>query len=193
MRYDYKDGKYVRSDVVAWTESHAKEILVSDLDGDGTPELYAVREAQIVKEDGKKKRVSPVQISRMVNEGGAWKEVAVATLEDDQCRFLLAADANHDGKTDLIAAGYKSGLWMLEADGEGGFTKATLIDKNSGGFEHASHAADLDGDGKVEIYVAADKQREFRRYRWDGTGFERKAIATIPEGRITWNLQDGTL
>jgi hypothetical protein len=198
VRYVLKDGSYVRSEVVSWDISHAKEILVADTDGDGADELYAVREAHIeAKEDenGKKvkTRVSPVQIIRLDHEAGAWTETVVASLEDDQCRFLVAADANHDGKTDLVAAGYKSGLWMLERDDEGGFGKATLIDRNSGGFEHATHAADLDGDGKVEIYVAADQQREFRVYTWDGSGFARKKIASIATGRITWNLQDGLL
>lgn len=192
VRYDWDGKGYVRTDVVQWEISHAKEILVADMDGNGTDELYAVREAQVVKEGGEKKRVKPVTIFRFDREGTSWKEVEVATLDDDQLRFLTPGDLNHDGKLDLLAAGYKSGLWMLERQDDGTFTN-TLIDKNSGGFEHAAHVADLDGDGKAEIYVAADSQREFRRYLWDGNGFDRSKIASIPKSRITWNLQDGEL
>ncbi len=192
VRYDYQGGKYVKSEVVHWEISHAKEILVADTDGDGKQELYAVREAQIVKEGSEKKRVKPVTILRYDRVGTEWKEVEVATLDDDQCRFLMPADLNGDGKTDLLAAGYKSGLWMLERNADGTFAP-TLIDKNSGGFEHASHVADLDKDGKVEIYVASDSQREFRVYTWGGEGFDRKKISGIPKSRITWNLQDTTL
>ena len=37
------------------------------------------------------------------------------------------------------------------------FTKE-LIDADSSGFEHAAGIADLDGDGRPELYVAADDQ-----------------------------------
>lgn len=190
VRYDFKGGKYVRSDVVMWENTHAKEILVADTDGDGTPELYAVAEAVVVKDGSEKKRQKPVTIWRFDKEGADWKGTEVATLDDDQCRFLMPGDLNGDGKTDLLAAAYKSGLWMLEGKGDGTF-EPVLIDKNSGGFEHASHVADLDGDGKLEIYVAADTQREFRAYTWNGDSFDRKKIAPIPKSRITWNLSDG--
>ena len=65
------------------------------------------------------------------------------------------------------------------------------IDANSSGFEHATHAADLDGDGKSESYVAADNQKEVRRYVWNGESFDRKVIAEIGASHLTWNLQDG--
>ena len=190
VRYDFQGGTYVRSDVVQWENTHAKEILVADTDGNGTPELYAVAEAVVVKEGSEKKRNKPVTIWRFDKDGSDWKGTEVATLDDDQCRFVMPGDLNGDGKTDLLAAAYKSGLWMLERKDDGTF-EPTLIDKNSGGFEHASHVADLDGDGKLEIYVAADTQREFRVYTWNGESFDRKKVAPIPKSRITWNLSDG--
>jgi hypothetical protein len=193
-RYDLVDGAYVHSEVVAFTESHAKEILVTDTNGDNISELYVVREAHTVKsEEGVVSRVDPVRIVQFTRDGGVWSEKVVATLDDDQCRFLLAGDVDGDGKTELIAAGKDSGLWMLERKDDGTFENV-LIDANSGGFEHATHIADLDGDGKLEIYVAADTQKEFRRYTWTGTSFDRKVIAPIgsPENSyITWNLQHG--
>jgi hypothetical protein len=202
-RYDYVDGTFERSWVVQWEESHAKEILVTDVDGDGTDELYAVREAhvEVTKKGGKKEknRLEPVKIVQMSPgadkaASGApksWEERTVVTLDDDMSRFLLPADANHDGKTDLVAAGKKSGLWMLTRNDDGSFEK-TLIDAESGGFEHATHAADLDGDGKQELYVASDDQRELRRYVWNGTAFDKEVISDMPPRTITWNIQDGT-
>ena len=193
VRYDLKDGKYVRSDVVFWDESHAKEILVADQDGDGTDELYAVREAHIVKdESGKKQRETPVKIIKFTRDGAKWTEALVAELDDDQCRFLVSGDLDGDGKLDLLAAGYKSGLWFLRQKDDGTYENV-IIDAKSGGYEHASHVADLDGDGKVEIYVASDTQGQFRRYTWNGEDFDRKIIAKIPKKHITWNLQNGSL
>lgn len=194
VRYDFVDGAFVRSTVVDFAESHAKEILVTDTDGDEKDELYVVREAHTVKEGGATRRVDPVRIVRYTPAGKAWGEQVVATLDDDQCRFLVPGDVDADGTIELVAAGFKSGLWLLES-GEGGVFTTTLVDGDSGGFEHATHVADLDGDGKVELYVAADEQKAFRRYTWNGTSFDRVEIAPIgPASRshITWNLQNGT-
>lgn len=192
VRYDLTNGRWARSPVFSWPETHAKEITVADLDGDGTDELYVVREAEVVK-DGERTRVqAPVRILRAEREGSTWKEVLVAEIDDQQLRFLVPGDVDHDGKLELVAAGFKSGLWLLELQPDGTF-EAGLIDRMSGGFEHATHVADLDGDGKVEIYVAADDQRQLRRYVWDGTTFARERIADLPELHITWSIQDAKL
>ena len=193
-RYDVQaDGSYKSSVVVHWAASHAKEILVTDVDADGTDELYIVREAHTEKdESGKVKIIDPVAIVRMErDDDGNWSEHIATTLDDKQCRFLLSGDVDGDGKLELIAAGMDSGLWLLESKGDGTFDNV-LIDKNSGGFEHATHVADLDGDGKLEIYVAADKQKELRQYKWNGESFSRYYIDDIDQSHITWNIQDGT-
>ena len=192
-RYDFVDGAYVRSWVVQWKESHAKEILVHDVNGDGKDELYVVREGHTVKgADGKLEVKDPVRILRMEPKGkGAYAEVEAATVEDKQTRFLVPGDVDGDGKKDLVAASEANGLFVLRLKDDGSFG-TTLIDAQSGGFEHATHVADLDKDGKLEIYVAADKQKEFRKYVWDGAAFKREKIADIPPQHITWNLQDGT-
>jgi hypothetical protein len=196
-RYDAKDGKFVRSMVASWPESHAKEILVADLDGSGKPELYVAKEGHVTKEGKVTTLVDPAAIVQLVpGAGGKWTEKLVAPLPDEkQLRFLVPGDVTGDGKTDLVAAGMDSGLWVLQRGDDGAFTPA-LVDAESGGFEHASHVADLDGDGKLEIYAAAEKKnmpRVLRRYVWDGTTWQKAVIAEIPEKRITWNIQDAKL
>lgn len=193
-RYDYKDGAFVASHVVDFEESHAKEITVADMNGDGKDELYVVREAHNVKEGQTTKRLDPVRITRYTtDEKGAWQSLLVASIDDDQCRFLVPGDVNQDGKLEFVAAAKSTGLWMLTLNADGTFAN-TLIDKDSGGFEHATGVADLDRDSKLEIYVAADDQKEFRQYKWNGTGFDRKVIGAIGPAdvsHITWNIQDG--
>ena len=57
-------------------------------------------------------------------------------------------------------------------------------------FEHASLLADLDGDGRDELYVASDRHKEVRRYVWDGANLVREVIYIRPDPRsiFTWNL-----
>jgi hypothetical protein len=194
-RYDCDATKCTHSVVWKSDVSHAKEILVADIDGTGGPELYIVREAHTVKDGEATKRVEGVKIYQVGYTGGKAGAKEVATLDDDQTRFLVPGDLDGDGAKDLVAAGFKSGLWLLKRGADGAFT-ASQIDKDSSGFEHATHVADLDGNGKLEIYVASDDQKELRQYTWSGTAWDKKRIGDIgpaTESFITWNIQDGTL
>jgi len=186
-----KDGTFGGGKIVWWEESHAKEILVTDADGDGKDELYVVKEGHVVKEGGKKVLKDPVTLVRMDKDGKDWKETVVATIPGEkQTRFVVPGDVDKDGAVEIVAAGMETGVHVLQPKGDGTFEVQT-IEENSGGFEHATHVADLDKDGTLEIYVAADKQRQLRKYVWNGTRFERTKIADLPRDHITWNVQDG--
>jgi hypothetical protein len=115
----------------------------------------------------------------------------IATLDDRLCRFLTAGDVDGDGKKELVAAAFSSGLWLLRpgADPKAQWTVES-IDTDSGGFEHASILTDLDGDGTDELYVASDNNKQVRRYAWDGRKLAREVIYSRPDDRpiFTWNL-----
>ncbi|MEM8929779.1 MAG: VCBS repeat-containing protein [Acidobacteriota bacterium] len=164
-----------RSVVGALGDRHAKEILVADVDGDGRDELYAAIEAVSGGE---------VEIRRYDADGDSFTETLVATLPDTLTRFLTVGDLDGDGTRELVAAASKSGLWLLR-DGE-----KVLIDRDSGGFEHAALLTDLDGDGADELYVASDRHGEIRRYIWrDGSPV--RTVIHRHEGGLsgfTWNL-----
>ena len=115
----------------------------------------------------------------------------VASLDDRLCRFLTAGDVDGDGRREMVAATFRSGLWLLRpgADPTGSF-EVTLIDRDSSGFEHAAILTDLDADGTDELYVASDDQGEVRRYTWNGSGFDKEVIFSreIPRSVFTWNI-----
>jgi hypothetical protein len=69
----------------------------------------------------------------------------------------------------------------------------TSIDRDSSGFEHAANVADLDGDGTVELYVAADDQHELRRYTFKDGKFAREVIGPLDAAVITWNITAATM
>jgi uncharacterized delta-60 repeat protein len=54
--------------------------------------------------------------------------------------------------------------------------------------------ANFDGDGKVELYVAADDQRELRMYAWNAAtkSFDRTLIGPVQQQTFTWNLTSGS-
>ncbi len=171
-----------RVDVADLGDRHAKEILVDDVDGDGTDELYVAIEAVA---GGR------VEIRRYDADTDPAEGVLVASLDDKLCRFLTAGDIDGDGRKEMVAAAHKSGLWLLEpGDDPHGQWSITSIDRNSGGFEHAAILTDLDGDGVDELYVANDNAGEINRYRWQDGSPVKETLYTHPEGLsgFTWNI-----
>ena len=174
------EGRVVVGDL---GERHAKEILVSDVDGDGRDELYVSVEAV---------SGGTVEIRRYDASTDPAAENVVARLDDKLCRFLTAGDVDGDGTTEVVAATHKRGLYLLRP---GAPWKIDLIASDSSGFEHASILADLDGDGRDELYVASDDQGEVRRYDWTPDGWKKEVLVKFDDGlgRFTWNLMPAPL
>lgn len=171
-----EEGRVVVADL---GDRHAKEILVTDMDADGKDELYVSVEAV---------SGGQVEIRRYGQDTDPAGGDVIAVLDDTLCRFLTAGDVDGDGRRELVAASFKSGIWLLRpAEGE---WSVTSVDKDSSGFEHAAILTDLDGDGIDELYVASDKHDEIRRYRWQDGQPERNVIHrhTDSLSRFTWNL-----
>jgi hypothetical protein len=129
-----KEGRSVVADL---GDRHAKEILVDDVDGDGRDELYVAVEAHTEGSGAATRIVEGVEIRRFDADTDPKARNAIATLDDRLTRFLTAGDLDGDGKKEMVAAGFKSGLWLLRP---GADPKAKWdvqqIDKNSSGFEH---------------------------------------------------------
>ena len=170
------EGRTVVADL---GERHAKEILVADVDGDGTDELYVSVEAV---------SGGDVEIRRYDADTDPAQGEVIATLDDTLCRFLTAGDVDGDGNQEMVAAAFKSGLWLLRP-GEPEWS-VELIDQESSGFEHAAILTDLDEDGVDELYVASDRDGEIRQYVWIDGQPDRLVIHRHTDGlsRFTWNL-----
>ena len=85
-------------------DRHAKEILVHDVDGDGTDELYVSVEAVA---GGR------VEILRFDAGTDPAAGQLITSLDDNLTRFLTAGDVDGDGVKEMVAAANKSGLWLL--------------------------------------------------------------------------------
>ena len=170
-----------RVEVADLGNRHAKEILVADIDGDGRDELYVSVEGVAG---------GSVEIRRYDADTDPAEHNIVATIDDRLCRFLTAGDVDGDGTQEIVAATNKKGLWLLRLESGDRWSKE-LIASDSSGFEHASILLDLDGDGRDELYVASDDQKDVRRYRLTGDGsWEREVLWKHEDelSRFTWNL-----
>jgi hypothetical protein len=172
------EGRVVFADL---GDRHAKEILVTDMDGDGKDELYASVEAV---------SGGSVEIRRYRSGPLPAAGETIGVLPDQLCRCLTAGDVDGDGRREIVAAPAKAGLWLLRPGPPGSLWPRDRIASDSSGFEHAALLADLDEDGRDELYVASDEQNEVRRYAWR-EGAWRKDVLYRYEGGMpgfTWNL-----
>ncbi len=191
-RYVPKNG--LEATVVAnLGNRHAKEIFVGDVDGDGRDELYVAVEGLTERaEDGSLRVVESVEIRRYDSDTPPDQGVVVATIEGDHLtRFLTVGDVDGDGKKEMVIASFSQGLWLARpgANPRSAWSVES-IDRDSGGFEHASVLADLDGNGTDELYVASDNDGELRRYVWVNGRARRQTMTTREQARamITWSL-----
>jgi len=180
------EGRVVVADL---GDRHAKEIFVEDLDADGRDELYVIVEGNYDKK--KKSLTRKLEIRRYDAGTDPSQGVVIAEFDDYLGRFLTAGDLDGDGTKELVAALKSAGVWMLTpGSGPDSPWKRQLIDRKSGGFEHASIIADLDRDGRSELYVASDKDGEVRRYTWEAGKPVREVIQKRTSGNtvFTWNI-----
>jgi hypothetical protein len=181
------EGRVVVADL---GQRHAKEIYVGDIDGDGKDELYVAVEAKTSGAGANLVIQEPVEIRRYLADTPANAGTVVASIPDRFTRFLTMGTPEVGGKRVMVAAAFRSGLWLLTPRAGEKWTIENF-DRDSSGFEHAAIFADLDGDGADELYVAADDQRQIRRYVWrDGKPvreviYEREGP---PGATMTWNL-----
>lgn len=177
---------YRREVVARFSNAHVKEILTADLDGDGRDELYAAVEPE---RTGSRGLAEPaVEVRRYTPRGRTWHEETVAKIPGGaQARVLIAADLTGSGRLEIIATTMRAGIWRLVPAARGKLT-LVQIDAGSGGFEHAAGVADLDGDGKMELYVSADDRDEIRRYVWTGRSFARDVVYGLDKRDLGWNV-----
>lgn len=161
FRYNAKTKKYDRTVVAELTDRHAKEILVKDYEGDGKAELYIALEAE-----GTDKVVG---ISRYTWQGDKMVEEFTHDLKGKMCRFLNLADTDGDGVNEIIASTRNAGIFKMWKDpATGKWTDAKIKPFYvSSSFEHATVAFDWDGDGKDDLFVAADDQEKVYRIVWN--------------------------
>jgi hypothetical protein len=184
LKFEWNGRGFDKSVVATFDKRHVKEVYVKDVDGDGKDELYAAVEAEV---DGPT-IIAPVEIRRYDLVDGKFTSTLVSTLDDRFCRFLTSGDLDKDGKNELVAAAFSTGVSLFKKEGDT-YSRKT-IDPDSGGFEHAAYVVDLDKDGTPELYVADDKGGTVNRFIEKNGVFEKQVIyrRDNPTQAMVWNI-----
>ena len=130
-----------------------------DLDGDGDVDVISAS-----YNDG------VIRLHRNLGYGVQWSQDVVTTAVDGPSS-VYAADVNGDGFPDLISGSSIDGkvAWYAN-DGQGHFGPQQILTQGSLGAVEAVYAADLDGDGDIDVLSALYGVDMIAWYENDGAG-----------------------
>jgi hypothetical protein len=197
-RYDFEGGNYTLTVIEDNPKTHAKEILCTDLEGDGRLELYAVMEGEALSDlNSSEVAGSGTHIKRYDFEGQQHTSSVLCELPGNLCRFLVPADLQGDGRRELVASTMADGVWEISRPADVSSSsywqaKRLLGGLVSGGFEHCTLALDWDGDGADELYLGSDKFLRLNRVVWDKQ--QGRPVKTVMAELshlgtyLTWNI-----
>ncbi|MBD3167622.1 T9SS type A sorting domain-containing protein [bacterium] len=161
--------------VVATEFAEARSVQAADIDGDGDTDL-----AGVARDDG-----TVAWWSNDDGNGTSWTEHMLSG-DLDGVSSVFIADIENDGDMDILAAAREAGdvvLWE-NADGSGMDWTEHIVE-NTFPAALAVHAADMDGDQDMDVFVAAaDPNNEIAWWENDNGSFGDREIIDV-------NFQDG--
>jgi len=163
-----------------WTEQIIQEnangpysVYTADIDGDGYMDVISC------SADG-----DTVVWHENTNGQGAF-ETHIIQENVDGAVSVFAADIDGDGDMDVLCAAYFGDIlyWFENLDGLGLNWEEHIIQENDDGVTNV-HAADIDGDGDIDVLSASEFDSTIAWYEnTDGQGsFVRHIIATSQSG-----------
>jgi hypothetical protein len=151
---------------------NAKDVYAADIDGDGDTDVLSAS-----KNDN--------TVAWYENDGSADPNFTVRTITTSAggANGVYAADVDGDGDTDILSsAAIDSEIAWYENDGSSdpSFTPRTIT--ISAASARDVHAADVDGDGDVDVLSAANNSDTVEWYENDGAADPGFTTRVIPNG-----------
>ncbi len=151
------DGTFQAAVDYASGGEYASSVALADINGDGKPDLLVANQI-----DGNGNWQDGSVASVLLGNGDGTFQTAVSYSSGDvEGTFIVVADANGDGKPDLLMANACSNNYNCTTGavsvflGNGDGTLRSGIDYNADGWASYSVAiADVNGDGKLDLLLA---------------------------------------
>ncbi len=149
------EGTFSPQRVVTNEAQRVQSVRTADLDGDGNEDLLSAS-----FDDGK------IAWYPNVDGKGTFASQRLVTNRLSGATAVHAADLDGDGDLDVAAASYSQGIvaWFENLDGDGNFGAIQILTRRAIGAEWLT-AADLDGDGHLDLIAAA-----YGNYNTNGDG-----------------------
>ncbi len=173
--YENLDGQgtFGPTQIIATNKDDAMAVLTADLDNDGDLDIISTQS-----------HIGEVYYNENLNGLGDFSESNLITTFVNSVTCILVIDLDGDGFKDLVSSSKKDDkiAWYRNLDGLGTFGVQRIISRTVDS-PRSIYAADLDGDGDMDILSASYNDNTFGWYEnLDGLGnFGTQNIITSEE------------
>lgn len=148
------DGTFQNPQFVAVGNAPLSGLMVTDVNGDGKPDLVVVNRSTYDSTTGKYDNAS---VNVLLGKGdGTFQNAKTTSIAGDLTYSMQVADVNGDGIPDLVASDeYGSQVGVMLGIGDGYFQAPQTSQVFSYGWKPSLAVADFNGDGKPDIVAAS--------------------------------------
>lgn len=161
-------GNFSGQNIISTAAPGAQAVYAADLDGDGDKDALSASSSY-----GGDDRIGWYR-----NTAGGFASQNVITKNLAGARSVYAADLDGDGDNDVLSASKDDGkiAWYENTSGYGTFSDQKVISTNAPD-ARSVHAADLDGDGDLDVLSASETLAWYENTDGQGTFSTRKVIS----------------
>jgi len=165
-------GAFGEEQIISIDEFEFDEINPADIDGDGDIDIVSSTYKKLI------------WFENLDNQGNFSPRIILE--EDDGFKFIynFPIDIDSDGDMDVVSGGYYDNIeWFENLDGLGNFGEEQLITIGSLDKLKDIHAADLDGDGDMDVLSASRNDGKIAWYEnTNGQGvFGEQQLISSPD------------
>jgi len=172
-------GSFGSQQVISTAAGGAHAVFAADVDGDGDLDVLSASQTD-----------DKIAWYENTDGAGSFGSQQVISTAADGATAVVATDVDGDGDLDVLSASiYDSKIaWYENTDGAGSFGSQQVI-STAADAVHAVFAADVDGDGDLDVLSASEADDKIAWYEnMDGAGSfgSQQVIATVPDG--AWSV-----
>ena len=150
--------------VISTAADGARSVFAADVDGDGDLDVLSASHGD--------DKIAWYE-NQTIHRSAAFPAQTTISTAADYARSVFAADVDGDGDLDVLSASYEDDkiAWYENTDGAGSFGTQQVISTAADG-AWSVFAADVDGDGDLDVLSASAVRRQDRLVREHGRGGE---------------------